>query len=161
MYCPSCGAESALDLNYCNRCGANMATAVAPVRELAPISLAKPTAVIGVIATAITLGGFGILVVGAIKLSHAFPQTDPVMALLVLGMLTIFFSDFMLFRLLSRIIRASLERGNAAPASLGMVQSRETPRQLSPQLEPFPSVTEHTTRTFASAFRQPSDRGTK
>jgi hypothetical protein len=161
MYCPSCGAESALDLNYCNRCGANMAVAVAPVRELVPISLTKPAVVIGLTAALITLGGFAILVDGAIKLSHAFQNNDPILALVMFGMITILISDIMLIRLLSRIVRASLDRGKEMPASLPKPQAREAPRQLSPQLEPVPSVTEHTTRTFAPVFREPSDRGPK
>jgi hypothetical protein len=161
MYCPSCGAESALDLNYCNRCGANMAVAVAPVRELVPISLTKPAVVIGLTAALITLGGFAILVEGAVKLSHAFQQSDPVTALVALGMTTIFVTDIMLIRVLSRIVKGSLEQAKQMPSSLTKPPGREIPRQLSPQLEPVPSVTEHTTRTFAPVFREPSDRGPK
>jgi hypothetical protein len=138
-----------------------MVTAVVPVHELVPISLTKPIVAIGLTAAVITLGGFGILMEGAIKLSRVFQQTDPVIALLVLGMFTILLSDFMLFRVLSRIIRASLERGKEAPALPARLPGREVPRQMGPQFEPVASVTEHTTRTFSPVFREPSDRGTK
>ena len=160
MYCPSCGAELTLELKYCNRCGANIATPVAPVRELVPISLTMPTVVIGLTVALLTLGGFAVLIEGAIKLATIFHVPDPIMAILVLGIGTIIACDILLLRLLSRMVRATLDIKKEAP-SLPRPQSRETPRQLSPQLEPVPSVTEHTTRTFSPMFREPTDRGTK
>ena len=159
MYCPSCGAESALDLNYCNRCGANMVQTLAPAQPIAPLSITKPAMVIGLITALLTIGGFGVLAIAAYNLVQVFPQPDPVMALLVVGMATIMVSDIILLRLLSRIVRHSLE---AKPVvKLPKPAPQEQPRQLSPRLEPVPSVTEHTTRTFSPAFREPSDRGTK
>jgi hypothetical protein len=157
MYCPSCGAESTFELNYCSRCGASMA----PSTELVPISLTKPAFVIGLIITALTLGGFAILIEGATKLATVFHVPDPIMAILVLGMATIIACDVLLLRLLSRIVRASLDAKKEKPMALPKPQSRETPKQLNPQLEPVSSVTEHTTRTFSPVFREPSDRGTK
>ena len=45
MYCPSCGNEISVELKYCNRCGANLATVpenyAAPVGK--PVRLALPT----------------------------------------------------------------------------------------------------------------------
>jgi hypothetical protein len=161
MYCPSCGAELTLELKYCNRCGANVAVPVAPVRELVPINLTIPTLVIGLIVTLITLGGFALLIAGAIKLATVFHAPDPIMAIIMLGMFTILACDILLLRMLSRIFRSSLEAKKETTALLAKPFGRETPRQLSPQLVPVPSVTEHTTRTFSPMFREPSDRGTK
>jgi hypothetical protein len=159
MYCPSCGAESALDLNYCNRCGANMTVALAPSQQSVPVSLTKPAVAIGLTTAAITLGGFAVLVEGAVKLAQVFHRTDPIMAVIMFGMVTILVSDIMLIRLLSRIIKASLE---AKPVmQLPKPVMTEVPRQLNPRLDPVPSVTDHTTRTFSPAFKEPSDRGTK
>jgi hypothetical protein len=160
MYCPSCGAESALDLNYCNRCGANMTVPVAA--NLAPISLTRPALAIGLSVALITLGGFAVLIEGAAKLANVFHVPDPIMAVIMIGMATIMISDIMLIRLLSRIVRSALETTpKANPATLPKPPSRDTPQQLNPQFEPVPSVTEHTTRTFAPIFREPSDRGTQ
>lgn len=161
MYCPSCGAESALELNYCNRCGANVAASISPVRELVPISLTTPAVAIGLTVALITLGGFALLITGAVKLAEVFHVPDPIMAILVLGMATILVCDILLLRLLSRIIKASLDAKKETRLSLPKEQSKETPRQLGPQLDSVPSVTEHTTRTFSPVFREPSDRGTK
>ena len=155
MYCPSCGAEAALELNYCNRCGANLAAAIVPSQPVMPVSLTKPAIAIGLTTTLLTLGGFSVLIEGAIKLARFFPQGDPIIAMIIFGMATIMVSDIMLIRLLSRIIKASLEVRPAV--QLPKPQVKEVPRQLSPRLEPVPSVTEHTTRTFTPAFREPSD----
>jgi hypothetical protein len=136
-----------------------MAASIVPAREIVPVSLTKPAVAIGLTTTLITLGGFGVLVEGAIKLAQVFKDPDPIMAIIMFGMVTILVSDIMLIRLLSRIIRASLD---AKPiAQLPRPAVKETPRQLSPRLEPVPSVTEHTTRTFTPAFKEPSDRGTR
>ena len=159
MYCPSCGAESALELNYCNRCGANMASSIAPVREIVPISLTKPAVAIGLTTLLLTLGGFGVLLVGAINLAIVLKNSDPIIAFMMFGMITIMVSDIMLIRLLSRIIRASLD--TKPIAQLPKPAVKEVPRQLGPRLEPVPSVTEHTTRTFTPAFKEPPDRGTR
>src|SRR5260221_2851114 len=104
MYCPSCGAESALDLNYCNRCGANMGAASTPA--LPPTNLTKPALAIGFTVALITLGGFAVLVEGATKLAQVFHVPDPIMGVIMFGMSTILISDIMLIRLLSRIVRA-------------------------------------------------------
>ena len=159
MYCPSCGAESALEMNYCNRCGANMTQTTAPVQQLAPISLTKPAIAIGLTTVLLTLGGFGVLATAAFNLAQVFQHPDPIMAIVFFGMITIMISDIMLIRLLSRIVRTSLEVKQVVQLPTPTTQG--LPRQLNPRLEPVPSVTEHTTRTFTPAFRETSDRGTE
>ena len=156
MYCPSCGAESSRDLNYCSRCGAS----TAPSTELVPINLTKPTLAIGLTVALITLGGFVLLITGAVKLAEVFHIPDPILAIIVMGMMTIAFCDFMLIRLLGKIVKASLEGKNDKPATVRM-QPRESPKELNPQYQPVPSVTEHTTRTFSPIRRETSDQGTK
>jgi hypothetical protein len=157
MYCPSCGAERTLDVNYCSRCGAS----TAPETALVPISLTKPAVSIGLTVALITLGGFALLITGAVKLAEVFRVPDPIMAIIMFGMLTILFCDFMLIRLLGRIVNSSLEAKKDKSQSLPKPAVRDTSRQLNPQYQPVPSVTEHTTRTFTPVFRDPSDRGTK
>ena len=159
MFCPSCGAECALELNYCSRCGANLISALTPTTQLVPISLTKPVVAIGATATVLTLGGFGVLAAGAVKLAMVFRAPDPIMAIIMLSMITILVSDVMLIRLLSRIIRTSLEPKQVV--SPPKTQLREVPRQIVSPLDPVPSVTEHTTRTFSPVFKDRSDRGTK
>ncbi len=159
MYCSSCGTECALELNYCSRCGANIASVNAPPTQLVPINLTKPALVIGATTAILTLGGFALVVAGAINLALVFKNPDPVMMITLFGMATIMISDIMLIRLLSRIVRASLEA--KAKPELPRQMPRELPRQLSPRLEAVSSVTEHTTRTFSPIYSDSVDRGTK
>jgi len=159
MYCSSCGAESTLELNYCNRCGANMSQVIAPQQQIVPMSLTKPVVAIGLTTLILTLGGFAVLGIAAFNLGQVFRTPDPLIAMMIFGMITIAISDIMLLRLLSRIVRTALE--GRPVAHLPKAAAREVPKQLSPRLEPVPSVTENTTRTFTPLFRESSDRGTK
>jgi hypothetical protein len=164
MYCPSCGAECALELNYCNRCGANVAAAIAPAAQFVQTSITKPALVIGGLTTILTIGGFAVLAIGAFKLAQVLKDADPIIPMMIFGMATIMVSDIFLLRLLSRIVNSWL--GGRQMAQLPRPQTREAPtneapRQLNPRLEPVPSVTDRTTRTFSPAYREAGDRGTK
>lgn len=159
MYCPSCGTESALDLNYCNRCGANMVQTLTSSQQIAPLNVTKPVLAIGLITVLLTLGGFGILAIAAYNLAQVFQRADPIIALMMFGMITIMISDIILLRLLSRVVSTSLEAKQVV--QLPKPTFQEPQRQLPPRQEPVPSVTEHTTRTFTPAFREAADRGTK
>ena len=61
MYCPSCGNEIAVELKYCNRCGANLSLPTSPqVVTVAPVRLAIPSIVVGltiIIGLGIIIGG--------------------------------------------------------------------------------------------------------
>jgi hypothetical protein len=157
MFCPSCGAEYAIGLNYCNRCGANLSAPGSQV-ELAPISITKPTIVISLAVLLLTLLGFTSLIEGATKLAPAFQHTDPVIATIVFGMITIMVGDIMLLRLLSRLISAALSR----PAPQKHLQPGNNVNQLPAPAPgafvPVGSVTDHTTRTLDAAYRQPAQK---
>lgn len=154
MFCPSCGAEYALGLNYCNRCGANLNTSVGQA-DLAPVNVTKPAIVIGLTVLIITLGGFAGVIEGATKLGQTFQHNDPVIATIVMGMITIMVTDIMLIRQLSRLINASLNRP-AQPKKLPQPEGvRQIPAPLPGSYQPVSSVTDHTTRTLD---RQPVER---
>lgn len=161
MFCPSCGAEYTIELKYCNRCGANLNTDLATQPQLVPISLTKPALILGSIVMLITLGGFGMLMGGAIELSRT-ARLDPesIAAIIVVGMLTLLTMDIFLIRLLTKIINASLSssmlkqpRPLSAPAHPPLMQ---LPQAATSRLQEVPSVTEGTTRFFEPAYREPS-----
>jgi hypothetical protein len=159
MYCPSCGTEYTIELKYCNRCGANLSTALAAQPDPVVVNLTKPTLIIGAVMTLITLGGFGLVIGGAIELAHNVQLgSDPVIAMVVLGMLTILTADIFLVRQLAKLIEASLRPG--PPRISKMQMPPATVSQLPPlstsQLTPAPSVTENTTRFFES-YHAPSE----
>lgn len=150
MFCPSCGAEYTIELKYCNRCGANLGVGVdAPVQPVV-VNVTKPALIIGALMMVITLGGFGALVGGAINLAPILSGNDPLMAIIMFGMLTIMIVDIFLVRLLFKMMNAAL-----APQPQLQIAPRNLPPAspnlyLRPQttagLQPVGSVTESTTR---------------
>lgn len=160
MFCPSCGTEYAIELKYCNRCGANLnpnfaSQSVQPVQ----VNVTKPTLIIGLLILLVTLGGFGGLVGGAIGLAQILHGNDAFMAIILFGMLTILIVDIFLVRLLSKLINAALssnaqpQLGPAMPA--GMPVQFQNPTTTA-RLQSMPSVTENTTRFF-EPYRAPEE----
>ena len=144
MFCPSCGTEST-GLKYCNRCGANLAALVAPP-EIIQVNLTKPAVLIGIIMMFLTLGGFALLMVGARMLASVLHGNDPLMGLIIMGMLVIMIIDIILARQLTKLINAAL-RSSSQPTFAAPNPPAQLPHPAQ-QFVPAGSVTEHTTRFF-------------
>jgi len=156
MFCPSCGAEHALELRYCHRCGANLTALIQT--ESAPVSVTKPAMVIGATLTCLTLGGFVALIAGAQALAPVVHGNDPLMAMIFFGMIVILTIDVFLLRQLTKLINAALKSGpskNHHPQSAFPVAPSPLPRPETSQLLPAASVTENTTRFFEAQYQRP------
>ena len=154
MFCPSCGTEST-GLKYCNRCGANLSALMNP--EVVQISLTRPATLIGVIMTFLTLGGFALLIAGARALAPEVKTSDPLIAMVFMGMLTILVVDIFLARQLSKLINAALS-GTVKPPVNQVAPSFTAPQLPRPDTAPIfqaPSVTENTTRFLEGDYRAP------
>jgi hypothetical protein len=156
MFCPSCGTESTIELNYCNRCGANLVVAPASTTEFAPISLTKPIAIIGAVVLFLTLGGFAGVLSSAVELATRAGGGDLPMGIVFFGMVTILTLDILLIRQLSKLIAAALEPNRLAAKKQAVPPQNELrySRPATARLDPAPSVTENTTRfldTYAPA----------
>jgi hypothetical protein len=153
MYCPSCGTEYTIELKYCNRCGANLNIGMTTQPEPVIVNITKPVLIIGTTLVLLTLGGFGALIGGAVGLAEVVHGNDPLMAMILFGMLTIMIVDIFLVRLLAKIVNTSLS-GNTQPqpkrpnalANSSMTQSLQPPPAR--LMQGMPSVTEGTTRFF-------------
>ena len=154
MFCSSCGAEYAIGLNYCNRCGANLNPATGE-QELAPISVTKPAIILGLTMVTITLGGFAAIMEGATKLGHVTNQNDPVIATIVMGMIAIMVADILLLWQLSRLITATLNRPGQPKKLPKQKGAKQIAAPVPGSYVPVSSVTDHTTRTLD---RQPVER---
>jgi len=165
MFCPSCGTEYTNGLRYCNRCGANLSNLLAEQTEPVFVTLTKPALIIGLTLTLLTLGGFVVLITGAVELArNSNMGNDPIIALIMMGMIIILTSDIFLVRQLSRLIGAVLSSNQPQqlkrPISANLTSGAsmpEFPRPITARLEPAASVTENTTRFFEPAYRAPSD----
>jgi len=157
MFCPSCGTEST-GLNYCNRCGANLGPPSTQA-EIVQVNLTRPVLIIGAVLTFLTLGGFGLLVGGARALASVVHGNDPLMAMILFGMIIILTVDIFLVRQLSKLINAAL-RSEASKTSRQIAPPANGPQLIRPasaQFFPASSVTENTTRFLQESPASPSE----
>jgi hypothetical protein len=155
MYCPTCGNEITVELKYCNRCGANLMVLPSnlPAPLTTPVSLTAPTIVIGLT----IIGGLGIIFAGATELAQMHVHPAAITWMVLFSMATLFGCSAMLIRFWTKMVGA--RQPLAPPENVRPAFERATPSQLPPHFDSVPSVTEHTTRTFSHAYREPTKRG--
>ena len=151
MFCPSCGAENS-GLKYCNRCGANLSALYGP-GETTVVNLTKPAVLIGIMMVVLTLGGFGLLIGGARALAVVVQGSDPLMAMILFGMITILTVDIFLVRQLTKLINAALRSDTevARPQIQNAQPSQSLPTPETAHFFPASSVTDNTTRFLEQA----------
>jgi len=156
MYCPSCGNDIAVELKYCNRCGANLSlptagnstTVIAP-----PAKLTVPSIVLGLT----IIAGLGIIFAGASQFAVVGVHPFAIVWMVLFGAATLFGCTALMIRFWTKLLTLQRENIQAAPAPPALVERQPVPH-LPPRLEPVPSVTENTTRTFSPIYREPSER---
>ncbi|HVG28620.1 MAG TPA: hypothetical protein VM864_02770 [Pyrinomonadaceae bacterium] len=159
MYCQTCGTEIQPGLNYCNRCGSLVNGAMAHETPV-PVDLTGPVRWVSVTVGVTFLVGLSIIfaAIGGIA-SWGFNK-DAVIFIALFGMVTLFGVEISLIRLLSRLLGVTKERG-------GLRQlKRKHEKEIAPPQPQYiqpagayaasqTSVTDHTTRTFTPAYREP------
>jgi len=152
MYCQTCGNEVSPEIKYCNRCGANLSTMVEsnplPVK---PMKLGFPAVVLGLMVTI----GIGIILSSATELAERQVHFAAIAWMVIFALATLFGCTALVLRFWLKVLAMNREVYQQQPA-----QPRQVPaprQQFQQRLEPMPSVTEHTTRTFSSVYREDSD----
>jgi hypothetical protein len=155
MYCQYCGNEISLELKFCNRCGGQIDSSAVQMTgpPTAPVKLAVPTIVLGI--TVVT--GLGIIFGGASELAQQHMHPAAITWIILFSMATLFGCTALLLRFWSKLFLASRQT-TSIPQKNRPPVAPFVPSQLPPRFEPVPSVTEHPTRTFSPAYREPSDR---
>ena len=159
MYCPSCGSEISVELKYCNRCGANLSVIPAdyPAPVVKPARLGLPAIVLGLTVTI----SLGIIFGGASELAQRQLHPAAIAWIVIFSLATLFGFTGLMIRFWLKVL--SMNRESRQPQNQNQVRPPmqiPAPRQqFPPRLEPMPSVTEHTTRTFSPAYRERSDPG--
>ena len=151
MYCPTCGQETPQELNYCNRCGANLNPVIAQERS----SGTAAVIILSLVIALLTLFGMVAIMEGLGELKrNGFSEG-------IMGMF-MFFSfvitgtiDVLLVRQLSHLLNANRQPGRPLQSRQSATRELNSPRQAGALGEPVPSVTEHTTRTFEPSYREP------
>ena len=161
MYCPTCGNEITVELKYCNRCGANLTlpTMAMPV-AMAPVKITLPSIVLGLT----ILGGLGVIFGASTEFAKLGVHPFAIVWIVLFSAAALFGCTALMIRFFTKML--SMQQGvfteqpsRHAPVT---INDRQTMHHLPPpRMEPVPSVTENTTRTFSPIYREPADRGTR
>ena len=159
MYCPSCGTEIAVELKYCNRCGANLSlpTTNPQVVSMPPVRLAIPSIVLGL---TIVLG-LGITIAGVSQMALVGVPAVALVWMVLFAVATLFGCSAMMIRFWTKLIILQRESINVSQPTRPSIAEKPQIQQLPPRMDHYPSVTENTTRTFSPAYTDAADRGTK
>ena len=160
MYCPSCGNELAVELKYCNRCGANLTVPTTPnptTVAVAPIRLTLPSIVLGLT----IVGGLGIIFGGANSFAVVGVHPAAIVWMVLFSVAALFGCVGLMIRFWTRILTMQREIITTQPPARPAIVERPPMQHLPPRFEPVPSVTENTTRTFSPVYTEPPDRGTR
>ena len=154
MYCSTCGAEATLDVYYCKRCGnsLNPQTAI----QTTPVSLNGPSWAMAV--TIIFV--LGIIFGAIVKMAEMGINAVALTWMVIVSLGSVVALVAMIFRQLSHmaIYRRQQLPLQSAPTLKPHATSELYAGRQSALPEPVPSVTEHTTRTFEHAYREPVER---
>lgn len=159
MYCPTCGNDISAELKYCNRCGANLSmvpeTVLAPPAK--PVKITIPVIVLGFTVTL----GIGLIFNTASELASRQMNSVAIVWMVIFGLATLFGCTALMLRFFLKVLAMNRETYQPQNQIRPHVQ---TPAQMpsarpafQPRLEPVPSVTEHTTRTFSQVYRDAPD----
>lgn len=152
MYCPTCGAQLAQPLSYCNHCGADLST-LKVKGKAGTAGTAIDTLLWVIVGTTITLLGMAL---GALVLIKDGAINERLgMAFVILTFISLVVTEGVLVWRLLHLNRGAEEK-RAIP-QLSDLSSEEpnpvtTARALHEPLEPASSVTEQTTRTLEPLY---------
>jgi hypothetical protein len=145
MYCSTCGVSVAQGLSYCNDCGAKLSGTADNEPETPAV---RPEFLVSAMVGLFILGMVVItLLMGMMKQVLGLP-VEKVLGFTLLPFLVLLFLEGVFLRLLSRSKRGvqnkqvPMRAKEQVTNELDAAQARALP-------EPLPSVTEHTTRSFA------------
>lgn len=160
MFCPYCATETTQGLNYCNRCGGNLAPLTQPVQESRIIVTGGAAWAAGLTTTTVIVIGLGIIFPITSELTARGMAPTAVVAIALFIALAVVGCAAMLLRFWSSLLGVGHARRDApAPAALPQHKAQDTrgldaPRFDSLNPAPVPSVTEQTTRTLDRVKRQ-------
>ena len=161
MYCPSCGNEITVELKYCNRCGANLTLPMtAPPVAMAPVKITLPSIVLGLT----ILGGLGVVAGASTEFAKLGVHPFAIVWIVLFSSAALFGCTALMIRFFTKMLsmQQGVSAGQSSRHATITINDRQVAQHLPPsRMEPVPSVTEHTTRTFSPIYREPADRGTR
>lgn len=160
MFCPYCGTETTQGLNYCNRCGGNLAPlAQAPAQETRTIVAPGAAWAAGLTTTTVIVIGLGIIFPITSELAIRGVPPIAFVAIALFIALAVVGCAAMLLRFWSLLLGVGVARGTSPAAALAQHKTQDTRGLDAPHFDslnpaPVPSVTEQTTRTLEHAKKK-------
>src|SRR5436189_1965384 len=104
MYCQTCGNEIAVELNYCNRCGANLSvpTTVVPAPR---VRLVAPSIALG----STIIFSMGMIISGAVRLAETGMPAIAIVAMVLFCTATLFGCTSLMIRFWTNLIKLQRE----------------------------------------------------
>ena len=155
MYCQSCGTEVTKELNYCNRCGANLNTSSnLPEQFVRPVSLTAPTVAVALMVVV----SLGIIFASIADLARKDINPVALTWMVIGGLAMVVGVVALILRQWTQLAGVTKQPERSLPRKKP-AEKESAPMSLPPmRSEPIPSVTEHTTRTFDPLYREPAER---
>ena len=119
MYCPSCGSEITVELNYCNRCGANLSVPANIAAPAAPVRLTGPSVVVGLT----IIGALIVILSSAVKLVEIGLNPVALAWIVIFSLATLFGCSALLIRFWSMIIRTQRSSLSSPPLSSSQLET--------------------------------------
>jgi hypothetical protein len=156
MFCPYCASESTPGLNYCKRCGGNLAPLAQPgAQETRPVVVAPGAAwAAGMTTAAVVIMGVGMIFPVTSELTSRGMHPTAVVFIALFVALAVLGSAAMLLRFWSLVLGVGgagrVPKATPALPDPKSVDTRQLGDQRFDALNPasIPSVTEQTTRTL-------------
>lgn len=152
MFCPYCATETTQGLNYCNRCGGNLAPLTQPAQESRVVVAPGSTWAAGLTTMGLVVIGLGMIMPITAELTLRGMAPGPIIAIALFVAVAVVACAAMLLRFWSTLLAGGAAR-HTAPAALPQHKAQDTrdldaPRFDSLNPAPVPSITEQTTRTL-------------
>ena len=156
MFCPYCATETTQGLNYCNRCGGNLAPLTQALAQESRVVVAPgSTWAAGLTTMGLVVIGLGMIMPITAELTLRGMAPTAVVAIALFVALAVVACAAMLLRFWSMLLGVGAARHGQAPAPAALPQHKaqdtrglDAPRFDALNPAPVPSVTEQTTRTL-------------
>jgi hypothetical protein len=106
------------------------------------------------------IAGLGIIFGAATDLARNGMHPAAIVWIVLFSAAMLFGCTGLMIRFLTKMLSMQREMPPAQPPR-PVISGQPPMHHLPPRMEPVPSVTENTTRTFTPLYREPPDRGTR
>lgn len=157
MFCPYCANETTPGLNYCKRCGGNLAPLVQATTQESRAVIVAPGAAwaAGLTTAAVVVVGLGLIMPITAELTLRGMAAGPIIAIALFVAVAVVTCAAMFLRFWSQLLGARNRASAALPAHKSQ-DTRDLDAARFDSLNPAhaPSITEQTTRTLEHAKRK-------